>query len=97
MEVHLLATQGDCSLVQLDGRRFPGLLVQADSLKIFLEVLEEMIDLLSVRNLDDAEFAARDAINRTKAWISAYEEMMSERGLNLPYQASNKVDRNRGE
>lgn len=71
--IRALGARGNLQLAQAEERKFPGLLVQGDTLASLLEVLEEespdSLPLITVRG-----------------WMSAYEEMMAERGLDLPYR-----------
>ncbi|WP_164704447.1 DUF6959 family protein [Blastococcus litoris] len=70
--VRWLGVRGNVQLVHGEGRRFPGLLVQGDTLFNLLEELES---------------GAPDphAVETVRSWLSAYEEMMAEHGLDLPY------------
>jgi hypothetical protein len=54
------------------GRRFPGVLVQGDTLFSLLSDLEE-------------EAPESLACQRVREWLAAYEAFMASRGLELPY------------
>ncbi|GAB4585035.1 DUF6959 family protein [Nocardia sp. IFM 10818] len=84
-EAQLLETQGDYSLVSWEGRRFPGLTIQGDSLHLLKETLQEAEAELSNRNIDDALFAVREALEKVESMESAYGQMMAKRGMKLPY------------
>lgn len=71
--IHSLGTRGNLQLARADERRFPGLLVQGDTLSILLDDLEE-------------EAPDSFAAMTVRSWLSAYEEMMVEQGLDLPYR-----------
>jgi hypothetical protein len=71
--IRALGARGNVQLAQAEERRFPGLLVQGDSLAALLEDLED-------------EAPNSHASETVRSWLSAYEEMMAERGLDLPYQ-----------
>jgi len=67
-----LAGDGNLQLAQLEGRRFPGLLIQGDSLKTLLDdLMEEAPDSVAAERLSE--------------WVGAYEAMMRDVGLHLPY------------
>lgn len=68
-----LGTRGNLRLAHAEDRRFPGLLVQGDTLASLLEDLEE-------------EAPNSFALLKVRDWLAAYEEMMAERGLDLPYR-----------
>ncbi|WP_448630648.1 DUF6959 family protein [Cellulomonas soli] len=59
-------------LVQDPGRRYPGLLIQGDTLFTLLEGLEQ-------------EAPKSYAQKMVRDWISIYEHMMAEVGIELPY------------
>ncbi|WP_309032564.1 DUF6959 family protein [Streptomyces alfalfae] len=67
-----LARRGNLQLAQAEGRRFPGLLIQGDTLRTLLDDLEE-------------EAPTSVAAERLADWVAAYEEMMREVGRRLPY------------
>ena len=72
MIVRWLAGRGNVQLAQVEGRRFPGLLVQGDTLSTLIADLEE-------------EAPESFAHVKAQGWLRAYEEMMTEQGLDLPY------------
>jgi len=68
-----LGARGNAGLAQLEGRRFPGFVVQGDTLAGLLNDLEE-------------EAPESRALETVRDWLAVYEEMMAERGLDLPYR-----------
>jgi hypothetical protein len=79
------ARRGNHALVQLDGRKYPGLLVQGDSLKQVEAAVDDLIELR--RQGEDGEFdeALREVAEVIKALTDSYESMMREANLGLPY------------
>ena len=71
--VRVLGVRGNLQLVHAEVRRFPGLLVQGDTLATLLADLEE-------------EPPNSFALATVRDWVAAYEEMMAEHGLDLPYR-----------
>lgn len=71
--IRALGTRGNLRLAQADGRRYPGLLVQGDTLLSLVEELED-------------EAPDSFALVTVRQWLSAYEEMMAENGIRLPYR-----------
>ncbi|WP_146102096.1 MULTISPECIES: hypothetical protein [Nocardia] len=84
-QAELLNTEGDYSLVSWSGRKFPGLLVQGDSLSILAETLAEAREELQKGDADEAQYAVDMALNTARSMLEAYERMMNDAGLNLPY------------
>ena len=71
--IRSLGARGNLRLAQAEERRFPGLLVQGDTLASLVEELED-------------EAPDSFALATVREWLSAYEEMMAENGLDLPYR-----------
>ncbi|MGW4676865.1 DUF6959 family protein [Micromonospora taraxaci] len=75
----LLAREGNVAVVQLPGRRFPGVLIQGDTLAAMRQTIEGSSttselprEILEVRNqIDDL--------------LSYYESVLEARGIRLPY------------
>ncbi|MEV6769832.1 hypothetical protein AB0N05_14510 [Nocardia sp. NPDC051030] len=84
-EAKILDVLGNYSLVKWEGRRFPGLTIQGDSLHVLREVLEEAELELTRENAEDALFAIREALETVTGMDISYREMMEKRGLDLPY------------
>ncbi len=72
MALKLLGVDGNLRLVWDQDRRFPGLLVQGDTLSILLTDLEE-------------ELPEGCATQTVREWVAAYEELMAAAGIGLPY------------
>jgi hypothetical protein len=82
----LLQTQGDYSLMRWSGRRFPGLLIQGDTLSILCDDLEEIMSLLDGGDQEEAEFALSEVCKRVNGMRKSYEEMMDAESMSLPYR-----------
>jgi hypothetical protein len=67
-----IANRGNIRLVRDSTRKFPGLLVQGDTLKSLLETVEE----------DCPGSIAHETL---VDWVDIYESMMREADLALPY------------
>ena len=52
--VTLIADVNNCQVVHVTGRRFPGIVVQGDSLQILVNLASEIVQLLKIKNLDEA-------------------------------------------
>jgi hypothetical protein len=73
MAIEELANAGNVHLAQVEGRKFPGLLIQGDSLYSLLEDLEE-------------EAPDSVAAEKVLEWLQTYEELMSRADRPLPYR-----------
>lgn len=72
MAIEAIDRRGNLTLVRDEERRFPGLLIQGDTLSTLLADLEE-------------ELPDGYATQTVQEWLHAYEDMMSAAGLRLPY------------
>ncbi|MFB8008803.1 DUF6959 family protein [Nocardia sp. NPDC056000] len=88
----IMETQGDYSLVKWEGRKFPGLLIQGDTLTTVLDDLSEARSELDVGNVDDGRFALGEALRKVEQMLSSYEEMMLLAGVKLPYFRSDHAE-----
>jgi hypothetical protein len=70
--IEQLGTTDGMVMARAAGRRFPGILIQGDTLFSLLTDLEE-----------EAPEAA--ACRTVRTWLDAYETLMASHGLNLPY------------
>lgn len=81
----VLAVSGNYSVVQLEGRRYPAVGLQGDSLKALHEVVEELADNLRSGDLEEATFALREIREAVSSLKSFYEESLAGAGISLPY------------
>jgi hypothetical protein len=77
---------GNCAVVQLPGRTFPGVHVQGDT---FAALRTELSAAARILRLDPGNDEALDeldhAVQEMEAIVVRYEEALSERGIRLPY------------
>ena len=76
---------GNALVAHSQGRNYPGVLLQGDSLRILLDDLTELGDEIASGNHEDAQ----DIIEALKEKISEilvfYEQALTENGIALPY------------
>ena len=75
----LLALDGNLAVIQMPGRRFPGLLVQGDTLASIRHVLD------SVEGPSTLPSEIQELRSRLDELLSFYELVLLERGTRLPY------------
>lgn len=85
VEVEMLSEATNSPVFKAPGRKFPGVLIQGDSLKCLLGMIED-IEQARVMS-DDSE--VNNAISALKEkfgdYLVEYEKVMHEQGLHLPY------------
>lgn len=83
--VNLLDIMGNFALAQVNGRRFPGLLVQGDTLRSFQEVIHELGEVLQGQDAELMRLTLAELAETIDAMVASYEAMMAAAGLDLPY------------
>ena len=89
--VELLSKEPNFAIVRTPGRKFPGIVVQGDSLCILCRAAKNVVDALTAAKragtpgLDDALDGAEEVHAGLRARLDAYEACLRERGIALPY------------
>ena len=85
IEVALLSDAVNNPVILLPNRKFPGVLIQGDSLRILYDLVEEMAEALD-KNEEDELY---DIVQRLKdilnSRVQIYEETLREQNMELPY------------
>ncbi|MFG2944438.1 DUF6959 family protein [Streptomyces adustus] len=85
IEAELLTDGGNDAVVRLPGRRFPGVLVQGDSLRILRGDVAELAAACEQGDLDEARDCAGLLLAHLDALLARYETALSEHELPRPY------------
>jgi hypothetical protein len=94
MEVKPVEVYSDLSnfaIVRVPGRRFPGCVIQGDSLSIVLHTAK--VVLAGVKDSPDEELvgSAEELVESLQARVAHYERVLAEHGMDLPY--TNRISR----
>jgi hypothetical protein len=84
-EIEVFSETTNRPVLKAPGRKFPGVLIQGDSLKSLVGMI---LDIEEARNVnDDEELDAAIAALKEKvsSYLTEYEEVMRNHGLQLPY------------
>ncbi|MCP3143024.1 DUF6959 family protein [Pyxidicoccus xibeiensis] len=88
-QAELLAKDVNAAVVRVPGRRYPGVVVQADSLKIIIDAAESVLDCLQhsseSERLDEAREELNSMLSTLRGYRAVFERVMKERGESLPY------------
>jgi hypothetical protein len=87
IELEVFSTETNATVVRMPGRRFPGVVIQGDSLLTLRERAAEIAELARSGMVDDATEAADALAQSLDQWLIAYEHTLVEHGLGLPYNA----------
>lgn len=76
------------AVVQLPGRKFPGVVFQGDSLNTLLRELKELQQLTAKYADDEIDGRLEDLTERMSEVLLHYETICTERHIPLPYPKS---------
>jgi hypothetical protein len=85
--VELLSNATNCAVVRVPGRRFPGVVVQGDTLRALADLSAELIQRGAGSADAELEEVARTLHERLSALIAHYEATLQHHRLPLPYPA----------
>ncbi len=84
-KLSLLGGGVNCPIVKVNGREYPGVILQGDTLFSLYRAAERVISSskagAAVFDYDSAEFL-RDSL---KEYLSVYEDVLLKNGIELPY------------
>ena len=83
--IDVLSETVNCVVVQMPERKYPGLVLQGDSLRILLDSAEEICGLCASAGSSELSEAASSLKEKLAGYVSAYEQAMKEAGRELPY------------
>lgn len=85
IEAELFTDGGNDAVVRMPGRRFPGVLVQGDSLHILRSDVAEVVEACERRDLDEARDSAGLLLVSPDALLARYEAALGEYEIPRPY------------
>lgn len=85
LELEVYGTASNAAVVRVPGRRFPGVVVQGDTLATLLESAGEIASRAAYTSDDELLGAAEGLRDQLASLVSQYEGVMDEHGLGLPY------------
>lgn len=81
----VLSATVNAEVVQLPGRKFPGSVIQGDTLKIALDNAEYIHSNVGDTKEEELLRAAMNLRDSLRARLLIYEQTLRERGLDFPY------------
>lgn len=84
-EAELFTDGGNDAVVRLPGRRFPGVLMQGDSLHILRSDLAEVLEACERGDLVEARDSAGLLLANLDALLTRYADALQEHEMSLPY------------
>jgi hypothetical protein len=84
-EVNLLSRPINFAVVQLTGRKFPGVVVQGDTLHSLLKRVDELTRLLKSGKTSEVSDGLEDIRDQLMEAMKHYESVCADRGISLPF------------
>lgn len=85
IETKVLSDAVNCPIIQIPGRRFPGVVIQGDSLKNLCSLSEEIVRLTQDTASDELHDTASELMDLLLGYVSKYESTLRDCNINLPY------------
>ncbi|MFI6645913.1 DUF6959 family protein [Streptomyces sp. NPDC050504] len=85
IEAQLFTDAGNDAVVRLPPRRFPGVLIQGDSLSILRGDVAEIVEACAQGDVDDAHEAATILLANFDELLARYESALEAHGIERPY------------
>jgi type VI protein secretion system component VasF len=84
-EFELLSATSNAVVARHLGRHFPGILIQGDSLRIFLDEIDELIEEANAQDFETVKGVANTIRERLVDLLTHYETVLEKEGYELPY------------
>ncbi|MBN4050333.1 hypothetical protein JYT28_01105 [Desulfobulbus sp. AH-315-M07] len=88
VEMEVLGEEVNAVVIRHPSRRFPGVLIQGDTLHILSSTALLIVKALNEGSVDEALGEAQELSEVLAGHLAAYERAMRREGLALPYVAS---------
>jgi hypothetical protein len=85
IEVDLLTDQGNNAVLKLPGRKYPGVLLQGDTLNTLLSVISEAMEAMERNDATEARDVLSGLSTELREARDRYEAALRGRGIELPY------------
>ncbi|NTX04047.1 hypothetical protein [Myxococcus sp. CA040A] len=85
IEVELFTTPGNNAVIRLPGRRFPGVVIQGDTLHSVVMTTSEALSALMQGDTSTAQELLQESVEQLRDAQERYETALQEHGLALPY------------
>jgi hypothetical protein len=93
VQVDILSEKVNCPIVRMPDRRFPGIVLQGDSVRNLLDLAEEISEISVSQQNPDLSAAVASIREKLAYYVAEYEHVMKEAGHDLPYPTSGSENR----
>ena len=84
-ELEVWSTQVNSSVVRVPGSRFPGVVIQGDSLSILFDLAMDLVEGVSKTADSELSSAAEELAQNLFAHVTSHESVLEARGVAIPY------------
>ena len=85
IEIETFNGQANYAVVRLPSRKFPGVVVQGDSLSIFVADLRRGLEQLRQGVIDEGINEVAEVLDRLEGVQRSYERVLADHSIPLPY------------
>ena len=85
LEVEVFSKSVNSPVIRFPGRRYPGVLIQGDSLSILFDLVVTIRDSIAHQNLEEADGSAQELQEILTEHLTIYEAALRTEGFDLPY------------
>ena len=85
MQIEVLSETTNCPVIQMPGRKFPGVVIQGDSLKNLLILSGEIAEQAKDTDLESLTETVNELKQLLAGYVYNYESTMRNCGKELPY------------
>jgi hypothetical protein len=87
IEIEVFSQVTNAAIVRMPTRRFPGVVIQGDSLHILYSLADTLVQLAAPHNDADLSGEAEGLRDLLAGYVASYESVLKDHGLELPYSS----------
>jgi predicted RNase H-like HicB family nuclease len=84
-EMEIFSEEINSPVIRIVGRKFPGVLIQGDTLKNLLSLVEEICEVSKKEGAEETQEIASELKNILVGHVASYEKTLKAHNLELPY------------
>jgi hypothetical protein len=88
IETEVFSQASNRAIIRMPGRRFPGCVIQGDSLSILADLAESVYERVKESSDEELVDEAAELKDLLLGYLLHYETVLEEHGLELPYPRS---------
>ncbi len=87
VEIEVFSSASNAAVVRMPTRRFPGMVIQGDSLHILYSLADTVVQLAAPHGDEDLSGEAGELRDLLAGYMASYENVLKDHGMELPYYA----------